>query len=80
MIKQELSDGVYWKQGDYKEDLQKAIHEMFPLSDYKNNEEAKLLTAKYYEYKKEYVKHLAFNPEEGNLSKSIITIVLTSSL
>ena len=46
---------------------------MFPTSRDKNDDELKSFTESYLMYKKEYVKHLLFNPEEENLSKHIFS-------
>ena len=34
----------------------------------------KSFTESYHKYKREYVKHISFNPEEENLSKCILKI------
>ena len=63
-----LSHGViYWKSG-YKERLQ----QMFPTSANDKVDEVKSFTESYHKYKREYVKHLSFNPEDENLSKCVI--------
>ena len=71
MLTQELNHGVkYWNSGS-KERLQ----QMFPTSA--SDEEVdgvKSLTESYHKYKREYVKHLSFNPEEENLSKCILRL------
>ena len=65
MLTQELSHGVkYWESGS-KERLQ----QMFPASADEKVDGVKSFTESYHKYKKEYVKHLGFNPKEGNLSK-----------
>ena len=69
MLTQELSHGVQdwiWKSGS-KERLQK----MFPTSTEEEVDGVKLLTESYHKYKREYVKHLSFNSEEGNISKFV---------
>ena len=57
-----------WKEGNAR--LQATIQNMFPntWSDDKVDD-VMALTAAYLKYKKEYVKHLSFDREEGNLSK-----------
>ena len=63
-----LSNGVkYWKSG-YQERLQ----QMFPTSSDEEIDEVKSFTESYHNYKRNYVKHLGFNPEEENLSKRIL--------
>ena len=42
---------------------------MFPASTDTKEDGLKSLTESYHKYKREYVKHLGFNPEEENLSK-----------
>ena len=69
MMNQELIAKVSWKQGDNSKHLQDTIHEMFPISAHKKDVDIKMMTARYLQYKMDYVKHLAFNPEEQNLSK-----------
>ena len=65
MMTQELSHGVrYWKMGS-KERLQ----QMFSTFTKEEEDGVKSLTESYHKYKREYVKHLSFNPEEENLSK-----------
>ena len=45
---------------------------MFPTSKDKKEDELKSFTESYHMYKKKYVKHLLFNPEEEDLSKHIL--------
>ena len=60
-----LSNGVkYWKSG-YQERLQ----QMFPTSSDEEIDEVKSFTESYHKYKRDYVRHLGFNPEEENLSR-----------
>ena len=64
---QELSNGVqYWTSGS-KERLQ----QMFSNSAEEKEDGVKSFTESYHKYKREYVKHLSFNPEEENLSKCV---------
>ena len=65
MLTQELSYGVSFREIGSKERLQ----QMFPTSAEGEEAGIKSFTDTYYKYKREYVKHLNFNPEEGNLSK-----------
>ena len=44
---------------------------MFPAPTEKEEDGVKSLTESYHKYKREYVKHLSFNPEEENLSKCL---------
>ena len=68
MLTQELTDGVQdwiWKDESKKEQLQ----QLFPASTDEDIDGVKSLTESYHNYKREYVKHLSFNPEEETLSK-----------
>ena len=47
---------------------------MFPTFVDEETDQLKLLTEKYHKYKREYLKHLCFNPEGENLSKYFITL------
>ena len=68
MLTQELSHGVsYWKSGSKERLLQ-----MFPTSTEDEENGVKAFTESYHKYKREYVKHLSFNPEEENLSKCLL--------
>ena len=68
MLTQELSNGVsYWESGS-KERLQ----HMFATSTKEEEDGLKSFTESYHKYKREYVKHLGFNPKEENLSKCIL--------
>ena len=48
---------------------------MFPISADEKVNEVKSFTESYHKYKREYVKHLSFNPEQENLSMSISKIL-----
>ena len=74
MLTQELSQGVgYWKSG-YKDRIQ----QMFPTLAEEDVDGVKSLTESYHKYKREYVKHRGFNPEEENLSKCVLTLSSSS--
>ena len=67
MLTQELSHGVQdwiWKSGS-----KNRLQQMFPASTKEEVDGVKSLTEIYHKYKREYVKHLSFNPEEENISK-----------
>ena len=66
-----LSNGVIWTKSEVKEHLL----QMFPISADEKVDEVKSFTESYHKYKREYVKHLSFNPEEENLSMSISKIL-----
>ena len=59
---------------DSKERLHVALQQMFPTSTEEKVDEMKPLTDSYHKYKREYLKHLSFNPKEENLSKCILKI------
>ena len=63
-----------WKEGNAR--LQATFQNMFPntWSDEKVDD-VMALTEAYHKYKKEYVKHLSFDREEGNLSKYLFVDV-----
>ena len=62
-----------WSQSDSKERLLVALQQLFPISAEEEVDDVKSLTEKYHKYKREYVKHLSFNPDYDNLSKNILT-------
>ena len=69
MLTQKLSHGVEWRGNEFKEDFDAFLQQIFPTSIEEKTDEVKTLTEIYHKYKKEYVKHIGFNPEEENLSK-----------
>ena len=62
-----------WSRGNEGTDA--AIQELFhnPSTDEKNVDITSVTKA-YHNYKKEYVKHLSFSPEEESLSKLILLL------
>ena len=54
---------------DSKERLFAALEQMFPISAEEKINRVKSLTESYHKYKREYVQHLGFNPDNKNLSK-----------
>ena len=75
-LRKGMINGVKWENGQdkSKENLLDALQQLLPSS-----EEAKVgeLTKSYHKYKREYVKHLSFNPKEENLSKCIFRFFLS---
>ena len=69
MMNQELSKSVKWMEGVDKDGLQVTLEDMFPISAHEKDREAKEAIARYLEYKRDYVKHINFNPNEANFSK-----------
>ena len=68
MLTQELSHGLNYWEGGSKERIQ----QMFPTPTKEEEDGAKSFMESYHKYKREYVKHLSFNPKEENLSKCIL--------
>ena len=76
MMTHNLRYGVNWewRQSENKERLYVALQQMFPISaDEKVAEVKSVVTERYHKYKREYVKHLSFNPDKENLSECILT-------
>ena len=67
-LTQELGQG---RQSESKERLNVALQQMFPPSADEEVDEVKSLTKSYHKYKREYVKHLSFNPENESLSECV---------
>ena len=61
-----MSHGVFFEEHGSKERLKEMLEELEEEED-----GMKSFTESYHKYKREYVKHLNFKPEEGNLSKCI---------
>ena len=76
MLTHELRYGVSWSysQRESRDRLYAALQEMFPASAEEKEDKVQSVTESYHKYKREYVKHLSFNPEEENLSKCILEI------
>ena len=72
MLTQKLSHGVEWRGNEFKEDFDAFLQQIFPTSIEEKTDEVKTLTEIYHKYKREYVKHLSFNADNENLSKSIL--------
>ena len=69
MLTQELIEEKRYKT-ESKERLSIALQRMLSTSSADEKIDiVKSLTESYHKYKREYVKHLSFNPEEENLSK-----------
>ena len=66
-----LSNRVHWPESEDKEHLL----QMFPTLADEKVDEVKSFTESYHKYKREFVKHLGFNPEEENLSMRIFKIL-----
>ena len=68
-LTEEIYHGVKsWEKGS-KERLQTTLQQMFLTSADEEVDDVKSLTESYHKYKREYVKHLGFNPDSENLSK-----------
>ena len=69
---EKMSQGVVWSQSDDKKNLHLALERMFETSPDVNAEEVKLVTERYFKYKRDYAKHLLFNPSIENHSKRFL--------
>ena len=57
------------------EQLQKALQQMLSPNPDQKEDDLRLLMDKYIKYKKGYVKHLQFNPDNQNLSEFFISTI-----
>ena len=57
-----------------KDDLHLALQQMLPVSTEEEGDDVKSMTEEYHRYKREYVKHLNFDPDNENLSKCFIDL------
>ena len=76
LLTQELDDHFAWRQMSQKESKERflaALQQMSATSEDEKVDDVKSLTKKYHKYKRKYVKHLSFNPEEKKYSKSAST-------
>ena len=75
MLTHELRYGVSWSytQTESRDHLYAALQEMFPASTEEKEDKVQSLTGIYHKYKREYVKHLSFNPEEEILSECFLS-------
>ena len=64
MLTQELTHDRFRKR-----ESKEGLRQLFPTLPDEKVDGVKSLTESYHKYKKKYVKHLSFNPEEENLSK-----------
>ena len=68
-LAEEIYSGVrVWNRGS-QERFHAVLQQMFPTSADDEVDDAKSLTESYHKYKREYVKHLGFNPDNKNLCK-----------
>ena len=70
-LTQELDDYAWDSRSESKERFLATLQHIFTSSVDEKVDDLKSLTEKYHKYKREYVKHLSFNPEQGNFSKYI---------
>ena len=68
---EELGSWTY--RDSQKERLHATFKQMFPTYEEKRADAVKSLTESYHKYKREYVKHLSFSPDNENLSKCILS-------
>ena len=69
-MKEELSS-MAWPDRRSMEKIIFALQQMFPASAEEKLNEVKLVTESYHKYKREFVKHLFFNPDNENLSECL---------
>ena len=70
-LTEEIYNGVrIWNSGS-KERVHTALQQIFPTSADEDVDDVKSLTESYHKYKREYVKHLGFNPDNKNLCEFI---------
>ena len=68
-LTEEIYDGVkYWKSGT-QERVHTVLQQMFPNLADEEVDDVESLTENYHKYKKGYVKHLGFNPDNENFCK-----------
>ena len=74
-LTQELNGYFAWKSSsESKERFLADLQQIFTGSVDEKEDEVKSLTEKYHKYKREYVKHISFNPEQENFSKCFLDI------
>ena len=57
-----------------KDDLRLALQQMLPVSIEEGADDVRSMTEEYHRYKREYVKHLNFNPGNKNLSECFLDL------
>ena len=72
MLTQALSNEV--SAMSMKSGSKERLQQLFLTSTDEEEDVVKSFTESYHKYKREYVKHLSFNPEKENLSKCILEI------
>ena len=74
-LRKGMMNGIKWDYGrdEAKENLIDALQQLLPPAE---EAQVKTLTEAYQEYKREYVKHLLFNPNFENLSKYSLALHL----
>ena len=71
VLTQDLGKGIYWdwRTGLSREGFEDALGQVFQQDI--RTEEVRTVTEKYHTYKRNYVKHISFNPGKENFSKCI---------
>ena len=59
----------------WEDESKERLQQMFPTTTKEAEAGMKSFTESYYKYKREYVNHLSFNPEEENLSMYFFLII-----
>ena len=63
-----LLGAMAWDEQESKDQMISALHQMFPALAESKMDEVTRLSEAYHKYKREYVKHLSFNPVSEDLS------------
>ena len=58
-----------WSKSESKDRMIAALEQMFPALAESDVDDMTVFTESYHKYKKNFVKHLLFNPNNKNLSK-----------
>ena len=69
VLTQDLGKGIWWQRGFSKERFENGLRQVFQQDI--RTEEVRTVTEKYHTYKRNYVKHISFNPGKDNFSKCI---------
>ena len=73
----ELRDGVHWRHpSDENKRRLVALPQMFSTSAAMEEDNLNSLTERYHKYKREYVKHITFNPEKESLGKYMLEFII----
>ena len=74
VLTQDLGKGIWWQRGFSQGRFENALRQVFQQDI--RSEEVKSVTEKYHTYKRNYVKHISFNPGKENFSKCIFDSII----